>query len=121
MRGFSNLLARVMVLETVVAAFVIGAGLIWFLAANPGASPGDHVFSGEPKYFTDPVEMVRRAMDVSEVGHRRGLIMIGVVILLLGPVVRVAVAGLGYVFEHDRLYAVVSGIVLAVLVYSFFW
>ena len=121
MKNFPALLARVMVTGTLGAAGIIAVGLVWFLCAHAGESPGDHIFSGEPKYFTDPIGMVQRALEWNEIGHRRGLIMIGIVLLLLGPPVRVALAGLGYFLERDRLYAAISGVVFLVLVFSFFW
>ena len=51
-----------------VAAAIMGAGLIWFLATHDGLPPGDHIFSGEPKYFDNPVSMIRRAFEPGRVG-----------------------------------------------------
>jgi len=114
-------LARVMLSGVLVAAAIMGAGLIWFFATHDGMPPGDHVFSGEPKYFENPISMVKRAFDLKDVGHRRSLIMIGVVLLLINPLVRVAFAAFGFAAQGDRLYTVISLIVLAVLIFSFFW
>jgi uncharacterized membrane protein len=47
--------------------------------------------------------------------------MIGIVLLLLNPLVRVAFAALGFSLQRDRLYAGISLLVLAVLLFSFFW
>ena len=116
-----NTLARVMLSGVVVAAAIMGAGLIWFLATHDGMPPGDHVFSGEPKYFENPVSMIRRAFDPGVVGHRRSVIIIGVVLLLINPVVRVAFAAFGFAAQRDRLYTRISLLVLAVLLFSFFW
>jgi hypothetical protein len=104
-----------------VAASIMGAGLIWFLATHDGLPPGDHIFSGEPKYFDNPVSMIRRAFEPGQVGRRRSVIMIGVVLLLINPVVRVAFAAFGFAAQRDRLYTNVSLLVLAVLLFSFFW
>jgi uncharacterized membrane protein len=100
---------------------IMAAGLIWFLATHDGMPPGDHVFSGEPKYFENPISMVQRAVDPTGIGHRRSLIMIGVVLLLINPPVRVAFAAFGFAAQGDRLYTAISLIVLAVLIFSFFW
>jgi len=116
-----NSLARVMLGGTLMAAAIIAIGLLWFLATHVGVSPGDHVFSGEPKYYENPILMVQRAFDLHEVGHRRSLIMIGVVLLLINPMIRVAFAAVGFAAQKDRLYTVVSLFVLLVLVFSFFW
>jgi uncharacterized membrane protein len=45
-----------------------------------------------------------------------GFMAIGVLILLATPIFRVALLIIVFAREHDRLYAVISGIVLAVLV-----
>jgi uncharacterized membrane protein len=116
-----NTLAKVMVGGTLFAAFVIAAALACFLATHVGDSPGDHVFSGEPNFFENPVSMLPRAFDLKEIGHRRSLVMIGVVLLLINPVVRVAVAAFGFALQKDRLYTGISLFVLAVLLFSFFW
>ena len=116
-----NSLARVMLTGVLVAAAVMGAGLIWFVATHEGMPPGDHVFSGEPKYFENPIGMLQRALDLNAVGHRRSLIMIGVVLLLINPLIRVAFAAAGFAAQRNKLYTGISLVVLAVLVLSFFW
>lgn len=116
-----NSLARLMVVGTLLAAAIMLAGLVWYLSSHVGLKPGDHVFSGEPKYFENPVSMVRRAVDLKEVGHRRSLIMIGAVLLLINPVLRVGFAALGFAAQRDRLYTAISLFVLGVLLFSFFW
>jgi uncharacterized membrane protein len=115
-----NSLARVMLTGVLVAAAVMAAGLVWFVATHEGLPPGDHIFSGEPKYFENLIAMIQRALDLKEVGHRRSLIMIGVVLLLINPLIRVAFAALGFAVQGDRRYTVISLLVLAVLVLSFF-
>jgi uncharacterized membrane protein len=47
--------------------------------------------------------------------------MIGVVLLLINPVVRVAFAAFGFAAQRDRLYTLISLLVLVVLLVSFFW
>jgi uncharacterized membrane protein len=116
-----NSLARVMLTGVLVAAAVMAVGLIWFVATHEGTPTGDHVFSGEPKYFENPFSMLQRAFDLNDVGHRRSLIMIGVVLLLINPLIRVAFAALGFAAQWNKLYTVVSLVVLGVLVLSFFW
>ena len=46
------------------------------------------------------------------------VIQLGLLLLILTPVVRVALAGLGFAFERDWLYTSVSSIVLAILLFS---
>jgi uncharacterized membrane protein len=51
-------------------------------------------------------------------GQSAAIIEIGLLLLILTPVARVAIALAGFLLERDRLYAVVSLIVLAILVFS---
>lgn len=110
-----------MIVGTAISASLIAVGLVWYLSAHAGQSPGDHLFSGEPKYFSDPIDMVRRAFDFRAIGERRSIAMIGIFLLLLNPPVRVLLAGAGYLLEKNRMYALISGVVFVVLAISFFW
>ena len=116
-----NLLAQTMVAGTLVAAAIILTGVIWYLSANAKMPPGDHIFSGEPKFYENPIAMVQHSLAINEVGHRRSFIMIGVLLLLLNPVARVALAAMGFALQKNLQYTVISLIVLAVLLISFFW
>jgi uncharacterized membrane protein len=117
-RQIQTTLARLMIGGVVVATVVIVAGLIWYLATHIGVAPGHHLFRGEPKYFENLAAMVRQALDFREVGERRSIVMIGIVLLLLNPFLRVAVAAVGFAAQRDWLYVGISAFVLAVLVFS---
>jgi len=116
-----NALAKVTIFGTLLAAGLMLSGLVWFLSVRGGMVPGDHVFGGEPKYFETPLSMLRRAFERGDLGERRSVVMLGVMILLISPVVRVGFAMVGFAAQKDRLYAVISLVVLAVLLFSFFW
>ncbi len=120
-RQIQRTLAWLMIGGVVVAALIIVAGLIWYLATHAGVAPGHHIFRGEPKYFENLIAMVRQALDLREVGERRSVVMIGIVLLLLNPFLRVAVAAFGFAAQRDWLYASISTFVLAVLVFSMIW
>jgi uncharacterized membrane protein len=51
-------------------------------------------------------------------GQSAAIIQIGLLLLVLTPVARVAIALIGFFLERDRLYAVVSLIVLVILALS---
>ena len=48
----------------------------------------------------------------------RGMIQLGLLLLIATPVARVVFAVIGFYLERDRMYTIVSLIVLAVLVFS---
>lgn len=121
MKNLSAFLAKVMLTGTLAAAVVIAAGLVWFLVAHSGLPAGDHLFTGEPRDLRDPVAIARHAVEIGSKGESLSVVMLGLLILLAGPVVRVGLAGFGYLLERDRLYVAVSAFVLLVLLVSFFW
>ena len=121
LKRLNSLLAKFMIAGTVISASLIAAGLGWYLSAHAGQNPGDHLFTGEPKYLENPVLMFGRALDWHSIGERRSLSMIGIFLLLLNPPIRVLLAGTGYLLENNRRYALISALVFLVLAVSFFW
>ena len=120
-REIQGTLARLMIGGVAVATVIIVAGFVWYLATHVGAAPGHHIFRGEPKYFENLIAMVRQAFDFHQYGERRSVVMIGIVLLLLNPFLRVAVAAWGFAAQRDWLYLGISAFVLAVLVFSMIW
>jgi uncharacterized membrane protein len=49
----------------------------------------------------------------------RGIVMLGLLLLIATPVMRVAVSIFGFVYEHDRKYVLITSIVLILLLLSF--
>jgi uncharacterized membrane protein len=97
-----------------VSAFVVFVGGVIYLIRH-GRSPADYrVFRGEPSDLKSLSGIVREAL-----GFRgRGIIQLGLLLLIATPVVRVALSIWGFAEEHDRLYMIFTGIVLIVLLYS---
>ena len=110
------LLSRLMIWGIVLAAVVMLAGGAVFLAHHAGQVPGDHKFTGEPGDLRHPVGIFKAALR----GNDDCLIQVGVLLMLFNPLVRVAMAGLGYIAAKDRLYAGIAAVVLGVLVVSYF-
>ena len=80
-----------------------------------GGEPADYqIFQGEPAEFCSPVGVVRAVLS----GSRRGLIQFGLLLLIATPIVRVVVSLLAFCWRRDFLYAIVTLLVLAGLIYS---
>jgi uncharacterized membrane protein len=114
---FQNALAKIMLYGVLISAAVMLIGGVIFLIHNGQQKPRDHIFRGEPHALTSASAIIKSAFD----DHDRSIIQLGVLLLLLNPLVRVAFAAVGYGMEKDRLYMNVSLIVFAVLLFSFFW
>jgi uncharacterized membrane protein len=48
------------------------------------------------------------------------MIQLGIILLIATPVLRVAVSLVGFALERDRVYVAITGLVLAILLYSLF-
>ena len=96
------------------SAFVVSIGAAIYLARH-GREPANYrVFHGEPSDLRSLSGIVREAFHF----RGRGIIQLGLLLLIATPVARVAFSIWGFAEEHDRLYMIFTGIVLIVLLYS---
>ena len=97
-----------------IATFVVLAGGILYLA-HYGTTPADHhVFRGEPQYLRTVDGVVSSALQLDS----RGVMQLGLLLLVLTPIARVVFAAVSFALEKDFTYVVVSLIVLAVLMFG---
>jgi uncharacterized membrane protein len=96
------------------AALVTLAGGILFLVRHGGEPADYHVFHGEPADLRTVSGVVRDTL----AGSSRGLIQLGLLLLIATPVARVLFSVYAFLRQRDYLYVVVTLIVLAVLLYS---
>jgi uncharacterized membrane protein len=97
------------------AAIVVLAGWVLYLFRADGVLPDYRHFHGVP----GPADRIAPIL----VDHRldsRSLIRLGILILIATPITRVAFCVYSFAAQKDKIYVVVSGIVLSVLLYSFF-
>jgi uncharacterized membrane protein len=99
------------------AAAVVLLGGVVHLARHGGEpAPDRGVFKGEPADLRSPVGIVQDALTL----RGRGLIQLGLLLLILTPVARVALLTFAFLRQRDRAYVLITLIVLAVLLYSLF-
>jgi uncharacterized membrane protein len=96
------------------AAVIVFAGGVLYLAQNHGKPVSYRAFVAGGNDTRTLSGIARSAMHFQS----EGLMQLGLVLLIATPVARVAFAVVGFSLEKDRLYAVVSFIVLAILAYS---
>lgn len=96
------------------SAAVVFLGAVIYLAKH-GRSPADYrVFEGEPSELRSVPGIVRGALDLSG----RGIIQLGLLLLIATPVARVILSIWGFAEERDRMYVAFTVIVLAILIFS---
>ena len=96
------------------ATTVVLAGGILYLIRHGGEAPHYQFFQGESSAFRTPEGVATAAL----AGRRRGIIQLGLLLLIATPVVRVAFSLLAFVRQRDWTYIIVTAIVLAGLLYS---
>jgi uncharacterized membrane protein len=96
------------------AAAVVFSGA-WLYLARHAHEPADyHVFRGEPADFRTISGVIQSVRN----GHGRGLIQLGLLLLIATPIARVTISIVGFAIERDGMYVGFTVIVLAILLYS---
>ena len=98
------------------AAIVVFVGWVLYLLQAHGVKPDYRHFHGIPIPASQfaPVFHGVRQLD------SRSIIRLGILLLIATPIMRVAFCVFSFAAQKDRIYVVVSLIVLTVLLYSFF-
>ena len=114
--GLEIAMGRMLQIGVTVAALVVLVGGILYLAQFGGARPDYGRFRGAPTAMETIHGIVANAgrMDA------RGIIALGMLLLLATPVCRVIFGVVGFAMLRDRFYTAVSAVVLAILLFSFF-
>jgi uncharacterized membrane protein len=97
------------------ALFVLAGGAV-YVARHPEPVTDYRVFQGEPEQLRTVSGIVHEAVAL----HGRGLIQLGLLLLIATPIARVAFSAVAFLYQRDWTYVVVTLIVLGLLVYSLF-
>jgi uncharacterized membrane protein len=98
------------------SALVVFCGAVVYLARH-GSEPADYrVFHGEPNDLRTIPGVLRETFSF----QGRGIIQLGLLLLIATPVARVILSIFGFAAERDRMYVVFASIVLVILLYSLF-
>jgi uncharacterized membrane protein len=111
---FARVLGMVLRSGVIVSAAIVLWGGIEYLLRYGGVSANYTIFRGEPA----DLRLVGAIIDDASRGSARGLIQLGVLVLIATPVARVAFSIAGFVRQRDWLYAAAGGLVLGLLTYA---
>jgi uncharacterized membrane protein len=98
----------------IVAAVIVLMGGILYLIRYGATLPDYRVFRGEPAGLRNLSGIVSDALSF----RIRGMIQLGLLLLIATPVARVAFSVFAFTLQRDRTYIIVTLIVFAVLMYS---
>jgi len=94
------------------AALVVFAGGVYYLAKHGGQLPQYRTFRGQPPQLRTLPGILGFAFS----SHSRGIIEIGLLLLIATPIARVAFSVAAFALQRDRTYVIITLIVLSVLV-----
>jgi uncharacterized membrane protein len=97
-----------------ISAAVVLLGGICFLSKHGHEQPEYRVFHGTPQIYRSVSGVIHAAGP----SNCQAVIQLGLLLLILTPVARVAFSLAGFAMEHDKTYVVLTSIVLAILIYS---
>jgi uncharacterized membrane protein len=98
---------------TLAAAIVVVGGIL-YLVHNGHQIPEDHIFRGEPADLRQIPGVLNDVLAL----RGRGIIQLGILLLILTPVARVAFSVFAFWQQRDQLYIIVTLIVLVVLIHG---
>ncbi len=115
-RKVEDLVGNLLRAGVFLAALVVFSGAVVYLARH-GREPADYrVFHGEPNQLRTIPGVLREAFAF----QGRGIIQLGLLLLIATPVARVVLSIVGFAAERDRVYVGFATIVLVILLYSLF-
>ena len=109
-----TLIGYLLRLGVIVSGLFCLAGGIVYLSKFGSQQPDFAVFDGVEERFTSPAAILRHILDPSG----RGLIQLGILVLIATPVARVALSFALFALRRDYIYLVITLAVLAVLIQS---
>jgi len=110
-----RVVAWLLISGVALSALVVLTGAIGFLWQYGSEQPGYHVFHGVPKQYRN----IAGVLGAAGPSDWRAVIQLGLLLLILTPIARVTFSLAGFAMESDRTYVFLTGLVLAILIYSF--
>ena len=98
----------------IAAALVVLAGGMIYLIRYGANLPDYSIFHGVPAEFRSVGGIITAAFGL----RSRGLIQLGLLLLIATPVARVAFSIFAFAVQRDRIYIFITLIVLGILIYS---
>ncbi|MDD4899030.1 MAG: DUF1634 domain-containing protein [Candidatus Omnitrophica bacterium] len=100
----------------ITSALLVFLGGLVYLLRHGFALPDFKSFRGEPEELCHVGGIIKYAFSL----HPRGLIQLGLLLLIATPVARVVFSIFAFLRQRDKMYVIVTSIVLLILCYSLF-
>lgn len=116
-RDVEKIVGKLLRIGVITASLVVLLGGILFLTQNGnGARPDYHVFKGEQNSYITFEGILLGLFTFKPMA----IIQFGVLLLIITPIMRIVFSLFAFILEKDRLYIVITLIVLAIILASTF-
>jgi uncharacterized membrane protein len=109
-----TMMGRLLQAGVLLASATVLLGGVLYVKANASHPASYHTFASEPGDLSHPLQLPALLAH----GNPAAIIQLGILLLIATPIARVVFAVIGFAIERDRLYVLVSLIVLAVLIFG---
>jgi len=113
-RRLETIIGNLLRAGVVIAATITSIGGAIYLSHSGESLAHYHAFHGEPA----ELRQVKGVLSDASSGDGRGIMQLGLLLLIATPVARVAFSLAAFAVQRDRLYVVVTLVVLGVLTFS---
>lgn len=117
MRRIERLIGFVLLVGVLLSAATVVTGGAIFLWHHGSTPVHYRIFHGEPSDLCTLLGVWRDAMK----GSGRGIIQIGLILLVAVQLVRVMLTGFLFLLSHDKTFVVITTFVLGLLTYALFF
>ena len=109
-------IGRLLQIGVLIAAVVVSAGGVALIAQHGGEKADFSIFRGATSPLRDIAAILRGVRHVDS----RAIVQLGLVLLIATPVARVALTLVAFLIRRDRLYVLVTFLVLGLLLFGLF-
>ena len=109
-------MGRLLITGVIISGTLILFGGIYYLIQHGFSIPHFKTFRGEPSNLRSVKQIIKGVIHFDSLS----IIQLGLLLLIATPVSRVIFSVIGFLFERDYLYVLISLIVLGIIAYSIF-
>ncbi len=111
---FEQLIGNFLRTGVLLSASIVLIGGSIYLYRHGGELPEHHAFHGEPHAWST----LAGIFSSGTLKRGQGIVMVGLLVLILTPITRVALSLVAFGLERDWMYVAFTAIVLSLLLYS---
>jgi len=111
-----SVMGRLLITGVIISGSLILFGGVYYLIQKGFTIPQYKTFIGEPSHLRSVKQIITGVAQFDSLS----IIQLGLLLLIATPISRVVFSVIGFLFEKDYLYVLISFIVLIIIAYSIF-